>query len=498
VRIGEILIEQGHLTREGLEEALDWQVLYGGRLGTNLLELRLCEEEHLARGLGKQHGCEVAWGNLEIDPGLIGVIPRHIAQRDEMVPWKIDRRRLKMIVTRIHPGKLDQLSYKVGKPCSAVVAPEFRVINLLRAHYGAMRQMRALDFGLVPDEGRLGQRKKKAQEQSAALQGPAELIDEKAFNDIYAQVLAGRSAPDVPVGAAGEERAAEPPKAAAPAKPPAAPAPLAKPPAAPPPPAKAAPPPATPAPRPATRAPPSLTPWPEAPAEGAPPAPPEPVVEAQEETTEKVISDEPVIERLPEDAILGEAVPPPPPAPPVSLPGWDAPHLPARTVDNSPLAFEKALELLKTVQDRDSIARIVLRASRSKAERALLLLVQGGVVLGWDGLGEGLENGAAARIAVALGAPSAFDLVVKTRSHFLGPLQKTPLNIRFLAQAGKKVPLSSLVIPILHRERVSHVLYLDNGHRKQAPTDVGEMLILSQRIAQSVDALVDKRKAGRT
>jgi len=244
VQIGEMLIEQGHLTREGLEEALDWQVLYGGRLGTNLLELQLCEEDHLARALGKQHGCEVAWGNLSIDPALIGLIPPHIAQRDEMVPWKIDRRRLKVLVTRIDPGKLDQLSYKIGKPCAAVVAPEFRVVNLLRAHYGAMRQMRALDFGVVPDEGRLSQRKRK-QQQTAAPQGPAELIDEKAFNDIYAQVLKGRSASDVPVGAAGGEGAAEPAKSvgrAADAVP--------APPVKEPPPAKAAPPPPLPPPKP--------------------------------------------------------------------------------------------------------------------------------------------------------------------------------------------------------------------------------------------------------
>jgi len=501
VQIGEMLIEQGHLTREGLEEALDWQVLYGGRLGTNLLELQLCEEDHLARALGKQHGCEVAWGNLSIDPALIGLIPPHIAQRDEMVPWKIDRRRVKVLVTRIDPGKLDQLSYKIGKPCAAVVAPEFRVVNLLRAHYGAMRQMRALDFGVVPDEGRLSQRKRK-QQQTAAPQGPAELIDEKAFNDIYAQVLKGRSASDVPVGAACGEGAAEPAKSvgrAADAVP--------APPVKEPPPAKAAPPPPAtriPPPPVVNRTPPELEPWPEAPPEPAPPPPaaaappaaaPPPAVQEQEETTEKVVGQEAVIETLPEDAILGEVVPPPPP-PPTAAPGWEA-SLPARTVDVSPLPFEKAREMLKTVQDRDSIARIVLRASRSKAERALLLLVQGNVVLGWDGLGDGLENGAAARIAVALGAPSAFDLVVKTRSHFLGPLKKTPLNIRFLAQAGKKVPLSSLVLPILHRGRVSHVLYLDNGHKKQAPTDVGEMLILSQRIAQSVEALVDKRKATR-
>ena len=67
-----------------------------------------------------------------------------------------------------------------------------------------------------------------------------------------------------------------------------------------------------------------------------------------------------------------------------------------------------------------------------------------------------------------------------------------------LAILGKKVPLSALIFPILHRGRVSHMLYLDNGHKQQAPTDVGEMLILSQRIGQTVEALVErKRKAAR-
>jgi hypothetical protein len=120
--------------------------------------------------------------------------------------------------------------------------------------------------------------------------------------------------------------------------------------------------------------------------------------------------------------------------------------------------------------------------------------VQGDVALGWDGLGEGVEE-AAQIVAVPLAAPSAFQLVVKTRSHFLGPLQKTPLNIRFLAQLGKKVPKSSMIVPILYRGRVSHLLYLDNGHKQQAPTDVGEMLILSQRIGQTVEALITKKRS---
>ena len=54
MRLGEMLIQQGHLTQDALDEALDWQVLYGGRLGSNLLELKLVEEEHLARALARR------------------------------------------------------------------------------------------------------------------------------------------------------------------------------------------------------------------------------------------------------------------------------------------------------------------------------------------------------------------------------------------------------------------------------------------------------------
>jgi Type II secretion system (T2SS), protein E, N-terminal domain len=420
MRIGETLIRAGHLTQEALEEALDWQVLYGGRLGTNLLELQLVEEKHLARALGKQLSCEVAWGDLQAGHDVVPLLPKHVADRDEMVPWKMEKRRLKLLCTEIHLDRMDELAHKIGRTCLAVVAPEFRVFQLLRANYGALRQMRALDFGVVPTNGR---RRKKEQDVAPAAALP-ELIDESAFNDIYNRVVQGGSA-------ATPDRA----RSAA------------------------------------------------ATIEG--------------------------LDTLPEDAILGEPPrddtwPPPaffPPPAPVASEVWPQPAAaweePAPTAsakpDDSPLEFKEALKLLEGVSDRKAIAHIVLRASLSKARRALLMQVQGEVALGWDALGEGLEQ-AAQIVAVPLSAPSAFQLVVKTRSHFLGPLQKTPVNVRFLAQLGKKVPLSSMIVPILHRGRVSHLLYVDNGHKQQATTDVGEMLILSQRIGQTVEALVEKTR----
>ena len=311
-KIGEVLLQAGHLTQEGLEEALDWQVLYGGRLGTNLLELRLVEEEQLARALGKQLGADIAWGELSVDPSLVSAIPKHIADRHEMVPWKLEKRRLKVLCCEIKVSELDQLSYKIGRTCVPVIAPEFRVNQLLRTHYQATRQMRALDFGVVPEEGL--RRKRKAKDTGKTIEAGPELIDEEAFNEIYNRVVTGPvSRPSFQASAAAQP---------------------------------------------------------------------------QEEKLEALPEDA-ILDELPADAIISEATPeavaPAQPAePPLNKVSWDdvppPPPEPAR--EESPLDFKQALKALEGVSDRDSIAHIVLRASRNKAARALLLQVQGGVALG--------------------------------------------------------------------------------------------------------------------
>jgi len=515
--LGELLIAEGALDADGLQEALDWQVLYGGRLGTNLLELRLIAEEQLAHALGKLHSCEVAFGELQVEPELVGLVPRHVADREEIVPWRMEKRRLKVLCTAPSVQVLDALSYKLGRACTPVVAPEFRVAQLLRREFGSHRQMRALDFGVVP-EGLAERRRQRAlQHPSAPAQAAPELIDEAAFFDIYNQVIAGReNAP-----------AAEPSGVAVPA--PGLPSVRAHAPVAPARPAARAQP-VPPARAPASSAPPAdVFPNPFAasafpPAKMVPRAPVRPretVVLAEDTGEMNAISLE-EIEPLGE--LTGEATPlgltpleltslkptsreltPLEMAPlPTSLPGldleamqrphplaaWDAPHPPAPALDDTPLSFAQASALLTTTSDRNAIAHTVLRCARSTAARALLLSVQGGIAVGWDGLGDGLGEGAARRVAVPLSGESVFSFVVQMRSHFLGPLRKTPANIRFLEQCGKRVPLSALVLPIVFDDRVSHLLYLDNGHRQQAPTDIGEMLILAQRLGQTVSALV--------
>src|SRR5439155_10900925 len=66
-RLGDMLLEEKLCTPAQLEEALETQVVHGGRLGTNLCELGFLKEPDLARMLGKQFGIAFASGDMQPD-----------------------------------------------------------------------------------------------------------------------------------------------------------------------------------------------------------------------------------------------------------------------------------------------------------------------------------------------------------------------------------------------------------------------------------------------
>jgi hypothetical protein len=173
-------------------------------------------------------------------------------------------------------------------------------------------------------------------------------------------------------------------------------------------------------------------------------------------------------------------------APPSRL----APPPRADEPEPSPLSFQDAVRFLEGVDERDAIAKTVLRYARSKFSRAVLLTIQRGGAHGWAGLGAGLGVHAVRRIHLAL-TPGVVDTVVRTQAHFLGPVPKTEANVRLLKALGGGVPGNALLVPILARGRVVNVFYADAGKGQLLDSGaVGELLILATRIAKSYDALL--------
>jgi hypothetical protein len=469
-RIGEILVRDGACTQEAVREALQNQVIFGGRLGTNLLELGAVTEEALALALGERHGIPSLHGNLPIDERVTALVRPDVADRCEVVPYYLADRKLALLVCDPSDlGMLDEVAFASGKQVHPIVVPEARVWALLRKAYGIDRQLRGIDVDWAKLEVRPGGPAAPAHATAAAAEAASAGLDLMAESEFEAMYGAG------PGGAPGASPADAGPAGAAPpaAGRPAPPAGLRGPPAAAPPPAAHVPPP-------------------------------------EEETVldlTDLVVDSPLEEGVPDlraEAFqpLGEPLAPGPAvlealsrapgrAPPARL---DRPATrPAEEPEPTPVGFDEAVRLLQGVDDRSAIARTVLRYARTKFRRALLLTVNRGAAQGWAGLGEKLSREAVARVRLRLGTPGIVETVVSTRAHFLGPIPKTEANVRLLKQLGGGVPGNAFLVPILVRGRVVNVFYADNG--KGAMVDaanLGELLILATRIAQGYDALLGR------
>jgi hypothetical protein len=81
-RLGEILVERGACTPERVLEALQNQVIFGGRLGTNLLELEAVKEEALAEALRLRCGVPSVQGeDLHPEPEALALMTRTATTR---------------------------------------------------------------------------------------------------------------------------------------------------------------------------------------------------------------------------------------------------------------------------------------------------------------------------------------------------------------------------------------------------------------------------------
>src|SRR5258708_23327954 len=129
LRIGEMLLEAGILTREQLEEALNAQLIYGGKLGTNLVEHGFVTEEFLTSFLSKQCNIPAAEPkDLEDIPStVIETLPRELADRHKVVPFRRDKRRLDLaLVDPTNLKVVDDVAFKsvlFGRPSAPPGGP---------------------------------------------------------------------------------------------------------------------------------------------------------------------------------------------------------------------------------------------------------------------------------------------------------------------------------------------------------------------------------------
>ncbi len=145
IRLGELLIKKNLLTQAQLEEALQAQVIFGGKLGTVLIEMGLIAEDKLAEIMAQLLSIPCAKpGQLQhIPEDVIKIINPELAEKHKVVPVAVSGKKLTLAMADPHNLKsVDEISFRTGYIIRPILALEVRLVFALENYYGIKRTMR--------------------------------------------------------------------------------------------------------------------------------------------------------------------------------------------------------------------------------------------------------------------------------------------------------------------------------------------------------------------
>lgn len=303
------------ITDRQLQEAIQHQVLYGGRLGTSLFELGFITEERLTDALARAKGVPAA-DLRSLQPEALALVPRKLVQRFKVFPCRVRGKTL--FLGMVDPGDhaaVAQVGYSLGFIVRPLVMPEFRMVQLLRDHYG---------------------------------------VDERwRYSDTRGAAAAVPEVKD-PQAAAGRVEAAA---------------------------------------------------------------------------------------------------------------------------------------------TRDELVAAVLALGRCYFKRVVFFIVREPWVLGWDGVGEGMDRARASALRVPLDLPSVFQGVTRNRTMFVGRPGPGEADRAFLDSIGKKPGTTAALFPVAVRGRVVNLMWGDSGTTGAARGDLGQLLAFMQRIPRAYLRIIRARIA---
>jgi len=105
MKLGQMLVKAGVITREQLESALNAQRDQGGRLGLNLVRMNLINEEDLNSYLSRQIRIEaINIEKMKIEADVLQLVPAKLAIRYEVIP--VERVGKTLVVAMADPHNL--------------------------------------------------------------------------------------------------------------------------------------------------------------------------------------------------------------------------------------------------------------------------------------------------------------------------------------------------------------------------------------------------------
>ncbi|UFS72015.1 general secretion pathway protein GspE [Geomonas sp. RF6] len=145
MKLGELLVRAGKISPAQLEETLKGQVIFGGKLGTNLVEMGYLEEKDLADFLSQKTGVPPAHPEqiMNISAEVKKILPAETVKKHRVVPVELQNR--KLLLAMGNPSDfatIDEISFLTGYIVKPLVTPELRLLSAMEKHYDIRREMR--------------------------------------------------------------------------------------------------------------------------------------------------------------------------------------------------------------------------------------------------------------------------------------------------------------------------------------------------------------------
>lgn len=403
VRLGEMLVQAGKITPAQLDETLKGQAIFGGRFGTNLVEMGYLGEHDLAHFLSVKTGIPHASPEqlMEAPPNVTKLISEDYVRKYRVMPIALNNRKLTLAMvdpTDFHA--IDEISFATGYIVVPLIATELRMVTAMEKHYRIKRDVRYISVeggsrGRARSQAASSSTSHVAVQPSRAAAAPPppppsapsmeewpvhdeeEILDLPLLEELSCLELLGESEPSS-IKPAPIQPAAVQPAAMQPA--------LAQPPA-------------------------------------TQPAPD--------------------LQQL--DPFAGTELYEPEPEP------------------EQDYSLDSVLAGLAEAEDRDRIADLLIGHLGPQFNRVALFLLRGGNGSGWVAQIDSRPVPGFDELEVTLAEPSVLKVVNESKSFYLGPLPATPVNQQIMAALAGGTPFNNLLVPLLMVGRVVAVLYLEGG-----------------------------------
>src|SRR5438034_898832 len=136
-RLGDLLVADGLLTPAQLQKALGEQKGSTEKLGSVLIKLGFINEEQLIGFLSRQYGVpSITLAQLEIDPGVLRLVPAPIAKKYEVIPIrKMGRSPAVAMADPTNVFALDDIAFMTNLQVLPLVASQSAIRKAIDRHY---------------------------------------------------------------------------------------------------------------------------------------------------------------------------------------------------------------------------------------------------------------------------------------------------------------------------------------------------------------------------